>query len=418
MYTRRRFLELSAAASLANSGLGSFAQATDSAGRDPLPIAAVVTAYRENSHADVIIGKILEGFEQDGGPGPDLTVAGMYTDQVPKSDMSRALSKKYGFPIFDSIEGAITLGGDKVAVAGVINVGEHGKYPYTPDTKQHMYPRRRFFDDVVKTFRRYGAVVPVFSDKHLSYNWPDARHMVDTAREMKIPFMAGSSLPVAWRQPPTALPMGCEIEEAMSLGYGGLEAYGFHALETLQCMIERRKGGETGVASVQAVQGEGIWQAEREGRWSRALLEAALEPVPNVRPGKLEDNLKADAAFYLIEYRDGTKATVAMVKGVAAQFAFAAKLKDRPKPVSTWFQLQYDKPYGHFAHLLKAIDTMVHTKRPSYPVERTLLTTGVLDAVMQSLFQDNRKLQTPYLDVAYDPVDWPFAPGKPGPVRS
>ena len=66
-------------------GLGALAAfpLLGAAKREPLPIAAIITEYRNNSHADVIIGKILEGWQQDGGAGPDLKVAGMYTDQVP-----------------------------------------------------------------------------------------------------------------------------------------------------------------------------------------------------------------------------------------------------------------------------------------------------------------------------------------------
>src|SRR5581483_2394122 len=117
--------------------------------------------------------------------------------------------------------------------------------------------------------------------------WKDARHMYDTARELKLPFLAGSSLPVAWRVPPLDLPRGAALAEALVLGYGGLESYGFHALETLQCMVERRQGGEGGVASVQAVRGEEIGRAGKAGRWSRDLLEpaaAAAPAPPRARP--------------------------------------------------------------------------------------------------------------------------------------
>lgn len=385
--------------------------------RTKLPVAAIVTEYRENSHADVIIGKILDGYEQDGGAGPDLTVASMFTDQVPENDMSRELAKKHGFPMFETIEEAITLGGDNVAVAGVLNIGEHGKYPNTPDTDQIMYPRRRFFDETVETFRRYGKVVPVFNDKHLSHNWKDAKHMYDTAQEMAIPFMAGSSLPVAWRVPPITLPMGCEIEQALALGYGPLESYGFHALETLQCMVERRNGGESGVVSVQAVQGDDVWQAERDGLWSRELLQAAVDPQSHARIDNLEDKWSKNDAVYLIEYRDGLRAAVAMASGVAARFAFAARLKGQPKPVATWFRLQDGKPYGHFGYLVQANEHMIHAGRPAYPVERTLLTTGVLDTAMHSLAANHRRLETPFLDVQYEAVDWPFPSGVPDPPR-
>ena len=377
--------------------------------RKKLPIAAVVTAYRENSHADVVIGKILEGFDQKGGKGPNLRVVSMYTDQLPAGDMSRDLAKKHGFAITKTIDEAITLGTNKVQVAGVLSIGEHGNYPYTKETNQHMYPRRRFFNGIVAAFKRCGHVVPVFNDKHLSYRWEDAKHMFDTSREMKFPMMAGSSLPVAWREPAESLPLNSEIEDALVVGYGGLESYGFHALETLQCVIERRRGGETGVKTVQAVREDQIWKAERDGRWSRELLDSALKTIPDVPKGDLKTRLTKGAAFYLIEHSDGFQSTVAMANGVARHFAIAVKLLGRREPFAQWFRLEDAKPYGHFTYLVKAIESMIHTGKPSYPVERTLLTTGVLDRVMHSLANNGKRLATHELAVRYKAVDWPFA---------
>jgi hypothetical protein len=381
--------------------------------REKLPVAAIVTEYRVNSHADVIVGKILEGWEQDGGPGPDLKLAALYTDQVPKSDISRALQRKHGFRLAKTIEEAITLDTGKVAVAGVLSIGEHGAYPFTKDTGQHMYPRRRFFDEIVAAFKKYGRVVPVFNDKHLAYAWADAKHMYDTARELKVPFMAGSSAPVAWRVPPLELPRDCQIESVLVHGYGGLESYGFHALDCLQCMVERRKGGETGIASVQAVKGEEIIKAEKEGRWSRELFEAAGD-VAEKRLKKPGEPIAKDAVFYLIEYRDGLRAAVPMNAALAYElFSVAVKLKGEAKPRATRFELQDGKPYGHFAHLLRAIEHLIHTGKPPYPVERTLLATGVLDAAMHSMAEGHALKKTdPLKSIAYQPAEWPFAEGR------
>jgi len=168
-------------------------------------VAAVVTEYRKWSHADVIVGKILEGFTYDGGAGPAMQVVSMYVDQFPAADMSRALAKKHGFTIYDSIEKALTLGGDKLAVEGVICVGEHGKYPENA-RGQILYPRRRFFEAVARVFERSRKSVPVFNDKHLAATWKDAKWMYDKARELFVPFLAGSSVPVSWRRPPLKLP--------------------------------------------------------------------------------------------------------------------------------------------------------------------------------------------------------------------
>ena len=289
----------------------------------PKRVAAVVTEYRLHSHADVIVGKILEGYNYDGGAGPNLRLASLYVDQIPDKDMSRGLSKKYNFPIHDGIEGALTLGGCRgegtsplLAVDGVVIVGEHGDYPLNAKG-QKLYPRRRFFEAVTRVFEKTGKSVPVFNDKHLAATWDDAKWMYDRARELFVPLLAGSSVPLTWRRPELKLPKNCELTEAVQLGYGPFEGYGFHALEGLQCMAERRKGGETGVAAVQCLQGEEMWKALDDGKWSKALLEAAIERVPSHAAGDYrEATAKAkDAGVFLIEYRDGFRAAVATLNG-------------------------------------------------------------------------------------------------------
>jgi hypothetical protein len=388
--------------------------------RAKLPIAAVVTIYHQNSHADVIVGKVLEGWAQDGGPGPDLKLVSLFVDQVGDNDLSAALSKKHGFVIAKSIHEALTLGTDSLAVSGVLSIGEHGKYPTVPETQQIMYPRRRFFDEIVATFQKCGKVVPVFNDKHLSHAWNDAKHMFDTARERRIPFMAGSSVPIMWRNPSATIPLGAEITEAIALSYGGNEGYAFHGLEGLQCLMERRKGGESGVRSIQAVQGDGIWQAEKDGRWSRALFDTLVAASPPPYSGKVArpKEMSKDAVFYLLDYRDGTKATMAIDTGFSHDFSCAVSLRSQDKPFIVTYFAQEDRPFAHFEHLLRAIEHMIHTGQPAYPVERTLLTTGVLDACLHSLTEKHRRIDTPHLAINYQPADWPFAKGTPPPIRS
>jgi hypothetical protein len=374
-------------------------------------VACIVTEYREYCHADVIVGKILEGYDQKGSAGPALEVVSMFTDQVPDKDLSRDLAKKYKFPIVDSIEKAITLGKGEVSVDGVLLIGEHGQYPHNVKG-QHCHPRPRFFEDTTDVFRKYDKVVPVFNDKHLAYNWHNAIWMYETSRELMTPFMAGSSLPLTYRRGVPKLPMGSDLETALAVGYSSLEAYGFHALEALQCMVERRRGGETGVAAVQALQGDAMFRALDDGRWSRELLDAILAIIPH-RDGKVEDNCRTDktATVYLIEYSDGLRAAVAMLNGHADQFAFAAKRRGQAAPLVSWLYLHDGKPFPHFAYLVKAIEQMVQTGHPSYPVERTLLTTGILDAVMTSIFLDQKRIETPHLaKIRYQAIDYPFAP--------
>src|ERR1043165_7248432 len=162
----------------------------------PKNIAAAVTVYTHNSHADVIVSRLLEGYNLDNkSPRPNLKLVSLYLDQIPQNDIGQKLAATHGVRVCKTIDDALTLGGKVLAVDGVLLIGEHGQYA-TSETGQVMYPRRRFFEETIAVFRRSRKVVPVFSDKHLSWNWTDAKWMYDTARELKVPWMAGSSLPL------------------------------------------------------------------------------------------------------------------------------------------------------------------------------------------------------------------------------
>jgi|SRR5262245_15826904 len=388
------------------------------------PIAAIVTVYFRHSHADVIVGKILEGPLYDGKNLYDLRVVSMYVDQVADKDMSADLAKKHGFRLCKTIDEALTLGTDKLAVEGVLNIGEHGKYPDN-DKGQKLYPRRRFVEEVTKTFARVKKSVPVFNDKHLSATWDDAKWIYDRSRELMVPFLAGSSIPVTWRKPDLKLPKDCELTGAVMLGYGPFEGYGFHALEGLQCMVERRKGGETGVKAVAALSGEAMWQACDRGEFSKELLEETIRLAPAHAKGDYRELTKKtkDAGVFLVEYRDGFKAAVAMLNGFLYEgdggaFCFAGKLRGEDKPRSCHFYLQQPDPFAHFAEQVKAIEALVKSGHPPYPVERTLLTTGVLDAIMTSRHTGGKRVETPHLEIKYTPTDWPHATGPiPKPIE-
>lgn len=403
------------------------ASASAVAPTEPKRVAAIVTEYIHNSHGDVIASRMLHSHSMDGkgswppGAGwPKLKLASVYVDQEHPRDTSARLAAEHGFLRARSIREALTLGGKELAVDGVLLIGEHGKYPLS-ETGQIMYPRRRFFEETAAVFRASGRSVPVFSDKHLAANWADAKWMYDTARELGAPFMAGSSLPGLWRHPAVEMQRGAPATEAVVLSYGPLEAYGFHGLEALQCLVERRRGGETGVAAVQFMQGPEVWEEMRKGRFSQEVFQAAVDARENKARFKksFEEQVKGPAALF-IEYADGFKATLLHdAKDGHNEWIVAWREAGRKDCPATAFWTQEARPLGHFAFLLQGIEQMIYTGRPTWPVERTLLTTGVLAAAFQSRLQGGVRLETPHLAVRYQPTfTWkePVAPMKGRPL--
>lgn len=367
---------------------------------EPKRIAAIVTEYRPLSHADVIVGKYLEGYRQDGkSPGPRSRIVSMTTEQVPKNDMSRDMAKKHGVPIFRTVHEALTLGGDSLKVDGVLMIGEHGDYPLN-DKGQKMYPRYEMFLKITDTFRQLNRSVPLFSDKHLSYNWVQAKRMYEISRELGFPFMAGSSVPVAYRVPQVDTPYGAKLIHAGAVAFGGIESYGFHMLESMQSLAERRAGGETGVAAVQCLEGDAVWNFLDQNSWAKKLLDACLSRSEKREPGELRGLVKTPAV-YLVDYRDGLRGAGFMMTGAVGDFTAAVSIADRAEPLSVLMKLQRQRPHHHFACLVQNIEKMYESGKATYPVERTLLTSGILDFGIGSRFDAHRRIETPQLSVKY-----------------
>ena len=385
---------------------------------DPPPdkrkrLAIVTTEWRYHSHAWHMGERFLVGYPIQGRwHRPPLDVVAAYVDQTPENDLSRQRAQEFGFPIYPTIAQALRCGGDKLAVDAVLIIGEHGDYP-TNEYGQKKYPRYEFFKQVTDVFRRDGVAVPVFNDKHLSWKWEWAKEMVDISRELRFPFLAGSSLPVTWRTPDIDLPLGSDVEEMLCVAVGGLDSYDFHALEVIQCMAERRRGGETGVAAMHALRGNAVWNTMEAGGWDARLFEACLsrshtlaqpETFSHRYPtvAQMHEWVK-DPVAYCFEYADGLKATKLLMNGLVGDFTFAARLKGQAEPLSTLFYLPPNPNVVYSAALMsKAEETFLTGKAP-YPIERTLLTSGLVEAGMRSLGLGQKRIETPHLAIRYQP---------------
>ena len=470
MLTRRRFVEYSALSSamlayrpLLRSG---WAQTP---GR-PLRLAILGSVYRYQSHMQTLADRFLVGYPYDGEwHMPNVQVVSVYVDQLerqadaapspyqlamtgakvapsssakgiagglgrdrtvkaqpapekpepsekpdPTADLSRARSQQFGFRLCSNIPEALRCGGDRIAVDAVLTIVEQDDYP-SNDRGQILLPSYDFFQQCVQVFEDEGRAVPYFNHKQLSFSFEQAQTMVKTANRLRFPLLAGSSLPVTWRLPDVDIPLGAEVEEAVMVGVGGFDGMDFDALEALQCMLERRKGGETGVKAVQLLEGDDVWAAGNAGRWSKDLLSSALSRSDTplgltVLDGRTQDlvasgvlpQLVKNPAAYCIEYTDGTRATLLMLNGAIMDFNISARVAGHGL-VSTQFFLPPAPNVTYSACLAAKIEQMFQTRSAAYPVERTLLTTGVLEACLHSRHRLNQRLETPQLAISYQP---------------
>lgn len=422
MISRRDFLAGTAASTLCS--FGTYAAEKPRAKRPK--VAAIFTELRFRSHAYNILENFFKPYYFRGelvDPGCD--VVSFYADQFPRYDMARNVSKRFGVPLFKSIREAVCLGGKEFAVDAVLSIGEHGEYPFNK-FGQKMYPRKRFFDEIVEPMIAANRAVPIFNDKHLSYRWDEAKAMYDTAQKHGIPFQAGSSVPLAQRVPPIALPADAPIAEAVSVHGGGFETYDFHGLEVLQSFVESRQGGESGIAGVELLHGDSLKRALKSGRISQQLADAAMKaetdaqlkrrPYPaHMRKRQSRGRGKPASATKIkrpkgphalaLEYKDGFRAAVLTVGSSANRWNFACRLKGETKPRATAL---FNGPWGNrclFKALSHSIQYLFRTHKQPYPIERTLLVTGALDAAVHS-FAAGKPIATPHLEFAYRPIDF------------
>jgi hypothetical protein len=357
--------------------------------------AAIITAYYRNSHADVFIGNMLRGFYWDGRPHESkLEIAAMHLAQAPANDIGRAEASRHSIPMKATVAEALVTG-----IRGVVLIGEHGDYPDN-EKGQKLYPRYELMEQIVKAYRDTSRSLPMFVDKHFSTEWKKAKQMFQWSRELKFPLIAGTSLTLTWRRPVLELELDAPLKRAVGYFYGGKEAYGYHGIEVYQSMVERRKGGETGIRWVQCIEGPEVWKWSEANHWATNLLEEAMRHDDTLKRGRIQNNVKQPLLF-LIGYRSGLQGVIYMLSGQTEQAGFAAEIEGRSEPVACCFLTQWGRPWSHGNGLSYWVEQTIVQGKEFYPPERTLLATGAIEAIMDSSFQRGRRVDTPHLDVLY-----------------
>jgi hypothetical protein len=378
-------------------------------------IAFLGTEVRTHSHAQHFLDRLAMGYGWRGEwQKPRLEVASVYIDQFPENDLARQRVSRYGLKLYPSIDQALTLGTGKLAVDGVVIIAEHGQYPNN-EKGQKLYPRYQWFKECVKVFEASGRAVPVFNDKHLSTTWDQCTEMVADSKRLNFPFFAGSSLPVTRRMPAIDMPHNVPLKESVCVAYGGVDSYDIHALETAQCMSERRRGGEVGIRSVHALRGAPMWErlAQPEHADTRRLVVSALTRSHNlpVEGGYYTGPISfawarqvfPESLAYFIEHRDGFRTTMILTN--IRDFNYAGLRSDTGEIVSCQMYLPmptHGSSTADFFHpLARHIEDMVITGQVPYPVERSLLTSGMTLAGVESLHRGQTRVETPEMAVSY-----------------
>jgi len=312
--------------------------------------------------------------------------------------------KSKGIPIFNTVSEALTLAGKELAVDGVVLVGEHGNY-HTNLKGQKYYPRWWLYQQIIRVFEQSKRSVPVFNDKHFSTSWDEAKWMFDKSRELDFPLYGGSSIPFYYRKPEIEIDIDTPIKASVVAGSAGDEGSLFHCVDVLQAFVERRKGGETGIAAVQCIQGPETWKWTDRNPWAGKLLDAVRTSF-DLKPGHFQETVR-EPRVSIVEYRDGTKAAVYSVSGVGWTYAGDIEGRKDPTMIS---MLGWPGPYSQY-HAANAYEhwliEMMLTRKEPYNAERLLLSTGIVSYNMDSNWENGRyypigrRIETPFMDMTY-----------------
>jgi hypothetical protein len=292
MISRRRFLGYSAAASavLGQRARPGAAQSPTGSSR-PVRLAVIGSSYHYGSELQTFADRFLVGYPIDGDWHiPNVKVVSMFVEAAPRPAAARAegpappqaprpqgahppiaqsvtlpaagasreapavstlkaehpdltlqRAAEFGFRHCRNIPEALRCGGDHLAADAVLSIVE-GDYPRN-SKGQALFPRYDFFQQCAQVFDEEGRGVPYFNFGSLSYSFRQAQSMLATAERLKFPLLAGSPLTVGWRLPDIDIPMGAPVQEAIMVAEGGFDDQDFDALEAMQAMLERRKGG-------------------------------------------------------------------------------------------------------------------------------------------------------------------------------
>lgn len=356
-------------------------------------IAVLSTAFHPASHTDVIVSRWIDPFPTDAQYNwskPRWRIGSLFVAQRKlTTDLTPSVALRHGIPVFDSIQGALCLGGSELAVDAVFLIAEHGDFSDNA-LRQKLYPRKEYFDEMAAVFEASGRVVPVFFDKHLSWTAAWVEEMHARIRTLGIPFFAGSSIPFSLPTSLTARPSNEDYQEVCAVYFNALESYLFHSLEFVQALIERRPGGGDDHAPCEVVawENEAVWEAADRGEFSWELIEEACASSSQEAREAMRRHREqrgTPVAAFRFTYADGLRVTHFMQYDVVRKWCLAAKTTDGECVSGTVLSSGADHYFPHFARLCAQIHGFLESGEAPVPLERIRQTSLKTAYGMQAL---------------------------------
>ena len=282
-------------------------------------------------------------------------------------------------------------------------------------------------DAVVVVPRRPGAVANEFLNRialeqaapgaacfihgTLANSLAGARALTDLARSRQIALLAGTPMAVTWRLPAVPIPKASTIRRAVMVVQGTAPGAELHALDGLLPILEPRAGGESGVRHLQLLEGREVWRAGDRGGWSPRLLAAAISRSnsPQGDPmldGRTQDlfglglipKLARSPRAWILTHADGCTSALLVLDGVVNDFNYAVELADGGVHSAQLFRAPPPAEH-HFSLLAAVVEEFLQSGRPAWPIERSLLTAGLLETMSRPGSRRPGGVATPDLTV-------------------
>ena len=304
-------------------------------------------------------------------------------------------------------------GGSKLAVDGVLIIGEHGKYPRN-EKGQMLYPRYEFFKQVVKVFEVERPQCAGFQRQTSLDGLEEVRRNGRRLEAARIPlpggFVAAGHAPVSGS--------GCPVGDAAHRKR--LRGLRRHPIRTI--FMDWRRHNACPSAAKAARSGLRVSMpcvAKRSGKRSRNVrrlsgccwrrcreathFRSRRDTSAIVLSIEWARKLLATSLAYFIDHRDGFKTTLFLLP--IRDFNYAGLNGETGEIISCQMNLpmptQSATTANFFNPLIRHIERMVVENRAPYPVERTLLTSGMTLAAVESLFRGEIPVQTAEMEVRY-----------------